>query len=580
MGTLGTDAVPPAGYRMSERQAAAVVSVLPLGEDVRGSFSSEFGAGVRFLDLQRLRRLPLRELWAGLRTTRFRAAIVAGTAEEIREFRDYLIPLACTIPSTRREVRIDGGIAQRISAGPALLSSAVRILFAWCRGFFAMLGTWGKARVRLAVPFASRRVPAHVTRCLYLKPGLNFGMPVGGSVTHVAGVVNALVRRSCAVRLVASQPQAMLVPAVEQVVRRTDFPLALLHELNQHQYRRRFAAQALEEARSSKPDFIYQRYALNDLSGAFLRSRLRLPLVVEFNGSEVWVQRHWGKRLVFERAARAAESAALRAADLVVAVSEEVAGQARAAGVRPERILFVPNGVDATEFDPGRFDAEERAAIRARLGVPGDALLYTFVGTFGEWHGTDVFADSITSLAKSSGGFLASVRAHFLFVGDGPRGDAVRAQLALPATRKVVTFAGLVPHQEAPGILAASDILVAPHKPNADGSRFFGSPTKVFEYMAMERLIVASDLDQIGMVLRGWGDTEPHGRHRQHDAIFVRPGDPDSLTEGLRKAGSMPETERRELGSRARSTVLRYFTWDRNVETMLERLQGNRQTSA
>ena len=37
--------------------------------------------------------------------------------------------------------------------------------------------------------------------------------------------------------------------------------------------------------------------------------------------------------------------------------------------------------------------------------------------------------------------------------------------------------------------------------PNAYGSRFFGSPTKLFEDMAMARAIVASDLDQIGEVL-------------------------------------------------------------------------------
>ena len=45
---------------------------------------------------------------------------------------------------------------------------------------------------------------------------------------------------------------------------------------------------------------------------------------------------------------------------------------------------------------------------------------------------------------------------------------------------------------------AACDILASPHVPNSDGTPFFGSPTKLFEYMAMGKGIVASDLDQIG----------------------------------------------------------------------------------
>lgn len=553
--------------------SAAVLSVLPLGEEERRGFVREFGPDARFLDLQRLRRQSFRRLWSVLREERVGAAVVSASSDEIQEFGDYLVPLACLLPAARREIRTDGEAPRSIHAGNDLLGSAIRMFVAGWSGLLAMLRTWAEARAHLAARPKERRVPAQMTRCLYLKPGLNFGRPVGGSVTHVAGVANALVRRGCAVRLLASQPQAMLDPAVEQNVHRADFPLALLHELNQHQYRRRFAARALEEAQDSSPDFVYQRYALNDLSGARLKSRLDLPLVVEFNGSEVWVQRHWGKRLVFERAARSAERAALRAADLVVAVSEEVARQAVQADVDPRRILFVPNGVDAAEFDPRRFGPSDRAAARARFGVPTDALLYTFVGTFGEWHGTDVFADAIVSLLKDPAGFLSETRAHFLLVGDGPLGDSVRARLADAKARGAASFSGLIPHCESPAILAAADVLVAPHKPNADGSPFFGSPTKLFEYMAMGRTIVASDLDQIGDVLRGWSPgKEKPGSGADAVALLVEPGSAEALERGIRDAARMGPGARERLGERARASVLRHFTWDRNVDAVISRL--------
>ena len=65
-----------------------------------------------------------------------------------------------------------------------------------------------------------------------------------------------------------------------------------------------------------------------------------------------------------------------------------------------------------------------------------------------------------------------------------------------------VCLTGIVPQKDAPKYLVASDILVSPHIPNADGSRFFGSPTKLFEYMAMGKAIIASDLEQIGEILK------------------------------------------------------------------------------
>ncbi|HVQ26425.1 MAG TPA: glycosyltransferase, partial [Planctomycetota bacterium] len=154
----------------------------------------------------------------------------------------------------------------------------------------------------------------------------------------------------------------------------------------------------------------------------------------------------------------------------------------------------------------------------------------------------------------------------------------VRAILGSDVGGPVVTLAGLRPQAETPGTLAASDILLSPHTPNPDGTPFFGSPTKLFEYMAMAKPIVASDLDQIGWVLKGWrpGEPPPPGGSpgRTRAAVLVEPGSVDALVAGIRQAAALSDAERAALGAEARRLVLESFTWDRNVAAVLERLQA------
>jgi glycosyltransferase involved in cell wall biosynthesis len=96
--------------------------------------------------------------------------------------------------------------------------------------------------------------------------------------------------------------------------------------------------------------------------------------------------------------------------------------------------------------------------------------------------------------------------------------------------------------------------------PNPDGTRFFGSPTKLFEYLAMGRPIVASDLDQVGEILEhGWA------------AQMTEPGSVPSLTAGL--AALIDDPDRRALlASRARQLAVERHTWRVHVSRIIEAL--------
>ncbi|MBI4737954.1 MAG: glycosyltransferase family 4 protein, partial [candidate division NC10 bacterium] len=234
---------------------------------------------------------------------------------------------------------------------------------------------------------------------------------------------------------------------------------------------------------------------------------------------------------------------------LIVVVSKALRDQLVARGVPPERVLVNPNAVDPARYHPG-MDGEP---VRRRLGLAG-RLVIGFIGTFGPWHGAEVLARAVRPVTAQL------PEAHFLFIGSGSGMPAVQAIIAGDSVGARVTFAGLVPQEEAPAYLAACDILVSPHVGNPDGTPFFGSPTKLFEYMAMGKGIVASDLDQIGEVLS-------HGK----TAWLVRPGDPEDLAEGILALARDPDL-RRALGEAARDEVVAKHTWTAHVERLLAKM--------
>jgi glycosyltransferase involved in cell wall biosynthesis len=386
---------------------------------------------------------------------------------------------------------------------------------------------------------------------LFLNANLWFGVKTGGSIAHVAGVANALVERGHELVLATASEPVGVTEAVTIRPLRPPRTYGLPPESNLYRFGRSVDVQLRDLPR---PGFVYQRHSLGSYAGAVVARRAGVPLVLEYNGSEVWVARHWGRPLRYEGLALDAEEASLRHASLVVTISQALADELIERGVDPERVVWHSNGVDADRFDPARFSTEERLSLRDRYGIPHDAILVTFVGTFGQWHGVDVLARTIRREAE----WARAAGVRFLLVGDGLKMPEVRAELE--GLSDVAVLAGLVPQDDTPLHLAASDVLVSPHVPNADGSPFFGSPTKLFEYMAAAKAIVASDLDQIGDVLR------------DDLAVLVRPGDEIDLARGLRDAAA--DSERRtELGTRARARVLERHTWAHHVDSVLEALR-------
>ena len=255
----------------------------------------------------------------------------------------------------------------------------------------------------------------------------------------------------------------------------------------------------------------------------------------------------------YERLSERIERLNLASADLVVVVSRAMRDDVVARGADPARVLVNPNGVDPERYRP---DVDGRP-VRARYGLDRHTVI-GFIGTFGPWHGAEVLARAFVALLRQDPLLAESVR--LLMIGDGVTMASVRRILTDGDALKLTTFTGLVPQEQGPEHLAACDVLVSPHVANPDGSAFFGSPTKVFEYMAMGKGIVAADLDQIGEVLQ-------HGQ----TAWLVQPGDAGVLAAALARLVADADLRRR-LGSKARREAVAHHTWRAHVRRTIDRV--------
>ncbi|HUD73139.1 MAG TPA: glycosyltransferase family 4 protein, partial [Dongiaceae bacterium] len=415
-------------------------------------------------------------------------------------------------------------------------------------GLVLLRTRWRLARL-LAAP-RHRPAPARGRKIAYFRSDLWTGVPAGGSVAHTAGVAEGFVRGGADLYFVSTGRPALIDEARTPVHRVPPSRLYnLFREVPYFAHALRFERRAGRVLAAAPPDLIYQRFDPSSVAGVAVARRRGVPLVLEYNGSEVWIADHWDRPFRWRRLFADTESVNLQHADLIVVVSEVLREGLVARGVDPERILVRPNGVDPDRYHP-RVDG---AAVRRRHGLVGRTVV-GFVGTFGMWHGAPVLARAARRVLE------ARPETRFLFVGDGR--DRAESQAALAHARDRAIFTGMVPQEEGPEHLAAMDILVAPHVANADGTRFFGSPTKLFEYLAMGRAIVASRLEQIGDLLED-------GR----SAVLVPPGDEAALARSIVALLDDP-ARRASLGAAAREVALARHTWEAHVRGITERLQA------
>jgi len=277
-----------------------------------------------------------------------------------------------------------------------------------------------------------------------------------------------------------------------------------------------------------------------------------------------WIDLNWGGKPSWRKFAWLSswvERINLKHATIITCVSRVLKEELVARGIDANKIVVNPNAVDTHDFNPARL-VSDRDEIRAQLDVK-DCYVFGFVGTFSAWHGINMLAEMIPQVVART------PQTHFLLIGDGPMLSSLKSQLERAGIDgKYVTFTGMVPQHEAKRYLAACNAFLCPTQPNVDGSKFFGSPTKLFEYMSMAKPIIASDLEQLSEILSPavkWSGGSLPKNITNELAIVIPPKDVEGFVKAACQLAAADSSLSAAIGENARKKALQDHTWHEHV---------------
>ncbi|MGB0750174.1 MAG: glycosyltransferase family 4 protein [Magnetospiraceae bacterium] len=285
-----------------------------------------------------------------------------------------------------------------------------------------------------------------------------------------------------------------------------------------------------------QPDVLYERYNLYQVAGVFLKRLYRLPMLLEINAPLVEERSQYGG-LALPWLARWSERAAWRGADRALPVTQVLADHVTRAGVDPARVAVVPNGIDPDHFAT----APDTETAKAALGLSGKFVL-GFTGYVRDWHGLERVVDFIAE-TESDKDF------HLLLVGDGPARAAIETRAVQRGVGGAVTVTGIVGREDVAAHVAAFDIALQP------AVTAYASPLKMFEYMVLEKPIIAPSSPNIREILV---DME--------DAVLFDPSRPEEFREKLQFLCFHDDIRAKVARGAAQTVQRRGFYWSENAK--------------
>jgi glycosyltransferase involved in cell wall biosynthesis len=284
------------------------------------------------------------------------------------------------------------------------------------------------------------------------------------------------------------------------------FPPKILRHSYGNWYRRSVAPAFQRAVESFKPDVVLAAWAYPDGWAAIkLAHDANLPVVLKVHGSDILTLKKSSNR--FRQTAEA-----LREADGVIAVSQDLAEKVAEMGANRQNIKVIYNGINSELFKPG-----SRPQARANLGLQQDIPVILYIGNLYPVKGPDILVQACAILLRQNRPFRCYM------IGAGPLQSKLQRQIAALGLGDRVQLAGPKPHHELPTWFQAANVLTLP-------SHSEGVANVLLEASACGTPYVASrvgGIPEIAHLGAGW---------------LVPPGDAPALAEAIQKTIETPPT--------------------------------------
>jgi glycosyltransferase involved in cell wall biosynthesis len=287
-------------------------------------------------------------------------------------------------------------------------------------------------------------------------------------------------------------------------------------------------------------DFVYERYSLFTFAGLLFARSKKLPIVIEVNDSAL-VERV--RPLKLKWLAEKIEKYVFKRADGLVFISSEFMKIAKAKYGNIAPSIVSPNAANIDHFKHDEISNEKAKSL---LDIDSEKVVIGYTGAFVHWHGIDWFVEEIVGKLKDHPNLI------LLLIGDGVAFEPIKKLVEKNNASDQVILTGRLAHTELSSYMSAMDFGILPD------SNIYGSPMKLFEFMAMNKAMVLPDFSPIAEVVNdketGW--------------LFEK-GNKKQCVETVLSLYENKE-ELKRVGDNARNFIVKERQWKNNALDLLE----------